>query len=297
MFSNLLFSNALWAALVIGAFLPIVGRYLILSRSILLGLVIPQLAMAGIAFVFLASALHWPGAETLSSESSQSLVGSLLFGIPALLLIASPWQTRSRANDAWLAVIYLLAVGVTNLMLANNAVGETYLDDLFHGRLLFIGAEELRLLTITLGATFLLMIGLRKRLTLTIIDSDYAKVTGLSVGIWATLGVLISGTAIGVTVATAGPLVTFGFLVLPTLIAATFTESLRANLLISILAALLTAWVGFRLSLYFDTPLGDTIITTGCFFLLLTRGFRPLIRKRGEHHMRNFPEETMSGEN
>ena len=49
----------------IGVLLPIVGRHLVLGRMVLLGLAIPQLAMAGMALVFLGAARHWGWAAAL----------------------------------------------------------------------------------------------------------------------------------------------------------------------------------------------------------------------------------------
>lgn len=271
-----LFGNALWATVMLGLLLPICGRHLVLGRAVLLGLAVPQIAMAGIAFMFLAASLHWPWAEAIHEESAKAIVGSLLFGLPGLLLIATPWRRGARLSEAWLAVVYLASVAATNLMLATDAVGETYLGDLFHGRLLFIGEPELKLLGLTLGAGFVVLFGLRRRLLLTLTDPDYATVAGLAVGGWALAATLVNGTVIGITVATAGPLVAFGFLVLPVLTAATFATSLRGNLWLSMLAGLLMALAGFWLSYHFDYPLGDAVVATGCAALLLARVLRAM---------------------
>jgi ABC-type Mn2+/Zn2+ transport system permease subunit len=266
-----LFAKALWAAVLIGVLLPIVGRHLVLGRAVLLGLAIPQIAMAGIAFVFLGAALHWPWAESIHEESGKALVGSLLFGLPGLLLIATPWKRRARVSEAWLAVVYLASVSATNLMLSSDAVGETYLSDLFHGRLLFIGEPELKLLGITLTAGFVFLFAFRRRLLLTLTDPDYASVAGLAVGGWTVAATLVNGTVIGITVATAGPLVAFGFLVLPVLIAATFATSLRGNLWWSMAAGLIVSLAGFGLSYHYDFPLGDAVVATGCGILIFAR--------------------------
>jgi ABC-type Mn2+/Zn2+ transport system permease subunit len=266
-----LFGKALFAAVMIGTLLPIVGRHLVLGRAVLLGLAIPQIAMAGIAFVFLGASQHWHWAESLHEESAKSLVGSLLFGLPGLLLIATPWKRSSRLSEAWLAVVYLASVSATNLMLATDAVGETYLGDLFHGRLLFIGESELKLLGITLAAGFTFLFAFRRRLLLTLTDPDYAAVAGIAVGGWTTIATVVNGTIIGITVASAGPLVAFGFLVLPVLTAGVFAKSLRANLWLSMLAGLLIALSGFWISYHFDFPLGDSVVATGCAILLLAK--------------------------
>lgn len=277
---SFLFGKALLAAVMIGVLLPIVGRHLILGRAVLLGLAIPQLAMAGIAFVFLAASLHWSWAESISEESGKALVGSLLFGLPGLLLIAAPWRRRAHLSEAWLAVVYLASVSATNLMLATDAVGETYLGDLFHGRLLFIAEPELKVLGVTLVAGFGFLFAFRRRLLLTLTDPDYAAVAGLAVVGWTLAATVVNGMVIGITVATAGPLVAFGLLVLPVLCAGTFATSLRGNLWLAMLAGLVIALAGFWLSYHFDYPLGDSVVATGCVVLLLASALRAVARLR-----------------
>ena len=269
-----LFAKALYAAILIGLLLPIVGRHLILGRAVLLGLAIPQIAMAGIAFVFLGASLHWPWAESIHEESGKALVGSLMFGLPGLLLIATPWKARARISEAWLAVVYLASVSATNMMLSTDAVGETYLGDLFHGRLLFIGETELNLLAGTLLAGFGFLFIFRRRLLLALTDPDYASVAGIAVGAWTIAATVVNGAVIGITVGTAGPLVAFGFLVLPVLTAATFARSLRGNLWLSMLSGLVISLSGFWISYHYDFPLGDSVVATGCVLLLAARVLR-----------------------
>lgn len=71
--------------------------------------------------------------------------------------------------------------------------------------------------------------------------------------------------------ATAGPLVAFGFLVLPVLTAGAFAKSLRANLWLSMLAGGIMSLAGFWISYQHDFPLGDSVVATGCVVLLLSR--------------------------
>jgi ABC-type Mn2+/Zn2+ transport system permease subunit len=87
---------------------------------------------------------------------------------------------------------------------------------------------------------------------------------------------VVNGTVIGITVATAGPLVAFGFLVLPVLTAATFARSLRANLWLAMAAGGIIALAGFWFSYHYDFPLGDSVVATGCAVLLLARVLRPV---------------------
>src|SRR5437773_666118 len=116
--------KALIAAILLGMFLPITGRHLILGRSILLGLAVPQISMAGIAFLFLGSALGWSWAAHFADDSSRAAAGALLFAVPTLLLLAGIQRAGRHLTEAWLAVAYLAAFAASNLMLSSDAIGE-----------------------------------------------------------------------------------------------------------------------------------------------------------------------------
>ena len=53
------FWRPLCAAVLLGLFLPVFGRHLVLGRCALLGLAIPQLTMTGIVAAFTAAAVCW----------------------------------------------------------------------------------------------------------------------------------------------------------------------------------------------------------------------------------------------
>lgn len=262
----------LWAALLPGIFLPIIGRHLVLGRTILLGLAVPQISMAGIAFLFLGHALGWAWCQHFADDSSLAVAGALLFTIPALLALAG--FRGAHLTEARLAFLYLASVAATNLMLSSNAVGETYLSDLFHGRLLLISDGSLALLAGTLLGGFIVAGGLRRRLLLVLTDPDFAAVSGVAVARWRALLALVDGIVIGVSVATAGPLVTFGFLILPALTAVPFARSLRSHLVVAMGVGTLAAASGFWLSYREDFPLGDAIVGAGCGLLIASFSLR-----------------------
>src|SRR5689334_24145655 len=105
-----LLPKALVAAVLLGIFLPITGRHLMLGRSILLGLAVPQMSMAGIALLFLGSALGWPWCSMFQDEGTRAAVGALLLSVPTLLMLSVVQRTGRHLSEAWLAVAYLASV-------------------------------------------------------------------------------------------------------------------------------------------------------------------------------------------
>jgi ABC-type Mn2+/Zn2+ transport system permease subunit len=261
--------KALVAAVLLGLFLPITGRHLMLGRSILLGLAVPQISMAGIALLFLGNALGWSWCARFEDEATRAAVGALLLSVPTLLVLAAIQRAGRHLSEAWLAVAYLAAVAASNLMLSSNAIGETYIGDLFHGRLILISDSTLKLLAGTLLLVGALGGALRLRFLLVLTDPDFATVARVRVTAWVMLLALFNGCVIGAAVASVGPLVTFGFLILPALTGSAFTRSLRAHLMVSITAGIITAVIGYKLAYAYDLPLGDCTVAFAVALLIL----------------------------
>lgn len=263
---DFLSTKAFWAALLMGCCCPIIGRNLVLGRSILLGLALPQVSLAGVAFVFLGSAYGWAWCAALPDDSTRAFVGAAIFTLPVLLLLTG----RRRLGEATLAFVFLAAVSSANLLLSSNAVGEIYIQDLFHGRLLLISDGSLAALALTLGSCTVVSLACRRRILLILSDIDFARAAGVQPGVWNLLIALLNGAVISVAVATVGPLVTFGFLILPVLCAAVFARSLHAHLAVSLLFGAAMAVLGSAVSYHYDLPLGDSVVAGGCVVLMLS---------------------------
>lgn len=264
--------KALIAAVLLGFFLPITGRHLILGRSILLGLAVPQISMAGIAFLFLGSALGWGWTSGFEDDATRAAIGALLFSVPTLMVLAAVQRAGRQLSEAWLAVAYLASMAAANLMLSSNAVGETYLADLFHGRLILVSDGALRLLAGTLVFSGVAAFALRRRFLLVLTDPDFAAVARVRVGGWIMLLAMINGCVIGASVSAVGPLVTFGFLILPALTASAFARSLRAHLCVAVGVGVVTAVCGYHVAYRYDLPLGDCTVACGAALLVVCVG-------------------------
>lgn len=262
---DFLFTKSFYAALIMGVCCPIIGRNLVLGRSILLGLALPQVSLAGVAFVFLGAAYGWSWCTAFTDDSARAFMGAAIFTLPVLLLLAR----RRKWGEPLLAFIYLAAVSSANLLLSSNAVGEIYTQDLFHGRLLLISNGSLLALALALGISAGVTWAFRRRVLLVLSDHDFAIASGIQTDKWNSLIALVNGAVISIAVATVGPLVTFGFLILPVLCGALITKGLATHLTAAVGFGVLIAAAGAFSSYHYDLPLGDSVVATGCMALAL----------------------------
>ena len=101
---------------------------------------------------------------------------------------------------------------------------------------------------------------------------------GKRAALWDTVLYLLIGTTISFGVMTAGPLVTFGFLVAPPLTARLVTRHMLTFSVISAACGAVTAFAGFYVAYRYDLPLGPTDVALAILVLLLVGTFRGAIR-------------------
>lgn len=270
--SYLLFP-ALVGSSILGFVCPAVGAYLILRRTIFLGLTLPQVAAAGVAFAFWMAQLGFLSTGALS-ERILGMGGSLLFTFAALLLFAYLERRGKGTAEGRLAAAYALAGALTILFIVFNPAGEIEILGLLKGEVLSLAKNEIKLLAAVFGFVLIGVYVFRREFLLSAFDRDLAFLLKGGNTVWDILLYLFAGLSIAVGVIMAGPLLIFGFLVLPPLAAKPLVKGMTAFLWVSSLLGLLMALAGFYVSVRLDTPLGPTDVAVGCALLFLAHALR-----------------------
>jgi ABC-type Mn2+/Zn2+ transport system permease subunit len=131
------------------------------------------------------------------------------------------------------------------------------------------------------GAVVLVLMAFRKEFLLVSFDRDLAVVFGKRAGLWDGLLYLIIGLTIALGVMTAGPIVTFGFLVIPPLTARIVTRRMLTFSLTAAGLGAVTAFVGFYCAYRFDLPLGPAEVALASLVLAIVAVTRGLSRMLG----------------
>ena len=141
--------------------------------------------------------------------------------------------------------------------------------NLLKGDILATTSASLGVLVTVFGAVVITLLVCRKEFLLVSFDRDLAVVFGKRVGLWDSLLYLLIGTTISLGVMTAGPLVTFGFLVVPPLTARLITRRMLTFSLVAAGLGAATAFTGFYCAYRFDLPLGPTEVAVASIVLLV----------------------------
>jgi len=160
------------------------------------------------------------------------------------------------------------------LLLAKCPTAERGWLNLLKGEIVAVSDQDLWLTLITFGTMTALLLVFRKEFLLIAFDREMAVTLRKKVWLWETLFFLILGLMISVAVLSVGPLVTFGFLLLPALIAHIFSRNMLQFTLFSCLIGGLGGFGGFFLAYKWDLPVGPTAVSLlGIIYIfgLLTR--------------------------
>ncbi len=274
MFSpEFLLRHALYASVVIGFVCPLVGVYLVLRRLVFLGVALPQISAAGIAFAYLLHTLGFHLFPHEEEEHLMALTGSVLFAVVALVVLAALERRGRGVVEGRVGVAYAAAAAGSILFVAANPYGESTLLSLLRGEVLGVSLSQFWATIGVYGGIALSMLLLQKEFTFVSFGRDMATTLGKHVVAWDLCLYLIIGLAIAFGVMTVGPLLVFGFLVVPPLAARQITSGMWPFSLVASLVGGISALVGFYLSLRWDLPLGPTDVAVACVILgLITLG-------------------------
>jgi ABC-type Mn2+/Zn2+ transport system permease subunit len=275
--SYLLFPALLGTA-IMGLVCPLIGSYLVLRRTVFLGLTLPQIAAAGVSFTFwLQQSGFLP--EWGQGERSIGMVGSLVFTFLGMGLLGYLEQRGKGLAEGRLAAAYALAGGLTILFIVFNPAGQIEVLNLLKGEVIALSQGELRLLAVVFGAVLAAILAFHREFLLISFDRDLAFLLKGRQVIWDVLLYLLAGLIIAFGVILAGPLLIFGFLVLPALAARPLVSRMSSFLILSSVLGLVMAVFGFYSSVRLDLPLGPTDVTLGCCVIFLAYGLRRVTAK------------------
>jgi ABC-type Mn2+/Zn2+ transport system permease subunit len=125
-------------------------------------------------------------------------------------------------------------------------------------------------LTATTLALVLTVLGLfHKEILLVSFDRTMAATLGKNVVFWDLLLYLLIGLTVSMAVLSVGPLIAFGFLLIPALASHQFARTLRQFTVAASFLGGICSFVGFWLAYEYNLPVGPTdIVLLGAVYLL-----------------------------
>ena len=254
---NFLLRNSVYTSVLIGFACPLVGVFLVLRRLVFVGVALPQISSTGIALSL--SLPLWLGFQvTAQSEHALAFAGSTLFSVVAILILAVLERRARGLPEGRLGTAYVVAAAVSILLLSKNRYAEAGWLDLLKGEIITISNFDLILTAVTLVLVLMILGLFRKELLLVSYDCAFAVTLGKHVVLWDMLLYLLIGLTVSMAVLSVGPLIAFGFLLIPALMAQMFARNMRQLTIFASIIGGMAAFVGFWLAYQWDLPVGPT---------------------------------------
>ena len=165
-------------------------------------------------------------------------------------------------QEAFIGIAYSVASAMA-ILLMSKATGETeHLKDMLVGNILAVSWPEVRKTAILYALIGIFHYIFRKKFLLISMNHEKADQLGVSVRFWDFLFYASFGFVVTSSVAIAGVLLVFCYLIVPSVGAMLFADRIGRRLAIGWTMGTLVSALGCYLSVQLDTPTGATIVVT-----------------------------------
>jgi zinc/manganese transport system permease protein len=262
------------ASLILTGIHAYLGVHVVERGVIFVDLALAQIAALGATIAILVGmGPHGEGAYWLS----------LAFTLAGAALFTFARTRRSHIPlEAFIGIAYAVASGAAILAMS-KATGETeHLKDMLVGNILAISMRDVVKTTVLYGVIGAFHYIFRKQFLLISTNPAAAETSGLNIRLWDFLFYASFGLVVTSSVAIAGVLLVFCYLVVPSVGAMLFANSIGRRLAVGWTMGALVSALGIYFSVLLDLPTGATIVCTFgavlivmvCIHLMYFRGLR-----------------------
>ena len=276
------------ASLVIAGIHAYLGVHVVERGVIFVDLALAQIAAFGATFALL---MPWSDGDPHSTAVYWT---SLAFTFLGAGIFATIRSRRARIpQEAIIGISYAVASAATILAMSKSTSEAEHLKDMLVGNILAVSWTEVAqtaLLYAVIGAFHFIF---RRRFLAISLDPDHAERQGVSLRLWDFLFYASFGFVVTRSVAIAGVLLVFCYLIVPSVGAMLYADDIGKRLAIGWSMGTVVSALGVYLSLVLDLPTGATIVCTFALVLVLMAAVRLLIRPATMHAGQHAPPGTV----
>lgn len=263
------------AALVIAGIHAYLGLHVVERGVIFVDLSLAQIASLGAT---IAIAVPMFGGDSHGPEVYWMSLGFTLIGAFVFAMVKG--HSANIPQEAIIGISYAVASAAV-IVVMSKAPGESeHLRDMLVGNILSVQWHEVWMtaaLYAVLGAFHYVC---RKRFLEISVDPTGAAARGVSVRFWDFLFYASFGLVVTRSVAIAGVLLVFCYLIVPSVAGMLFSRRIGPRLAVGWIMAGAVSFLGMYFSVQFDLPTGATIVCTFGLALILAALLRLVMRSR-----------------
>jgi zinc/manganese transport system permease protein len=217
----------------------------------------------------------------IEPHSTTAYVVSLIFTFIGAAVFSTIRGRHVRIpQEAVIGICYAVASAAAILAMSKSVEQTEHLKEMLVGNILTVSWWEVEKTALLYGAIGLFHYIFRRKFLLISMDPEAAEAQGISTRFWDFVFYASFGFVVTSSVAIAGVLLVFCFLIVPSVGAMIYAENIGTRLAIGWTMGTLVSALGVYLSLQIDLPTGATIVCTFAIVLIVMALLRPLIRKK-----------------
>ena len=243
------------------------------------GVIFVDLSLAQIAALGGAVALLLPitGGDAHAPAVYWISLGFTFIGAAVFSTIRS---RRARIpQEAIIGICYAVASAAAILAMSKATSESEHLKDMLVGNILAVSWDEVIKTALLYGAIGTFHFVFRRNFLAISMDPKRAEAEGISIKFWDFLFYASFGFVVTSSVAIAGVLLVFCYLIVPSVAAMLYADTIGRRLAIGWTMGTVVSAGGVYLSLLLDLPTGATIVCTFGLALILMAVLRPLIQR------------------
>ena len=241
------------------------------------GVIFVDLSLAQIAALGTTMAVLYG----LEPHGVPAYIVSLLFTFIGAAVFSTVRSRRVRIpQEAIIGICYAVASAAAILAMSKSTEQTEHLKEMLVGNILAVSWFEVTKTAILYGAIGLFHFIFRRKFLLISMDPEAAEKEGINIRFWDFLFYASFGFVVTSSVAIAGVLLVFCYLIVPSVGAMLFADRIGTRLAIGWTMGTLVSALGVYLSLQIDLPTGATIICTFALVLIAMAMVRLFIRKK-----------------
>jgi len=217
----------------------------------------------------------------IEPHSPTAYVVSLVFTFIGAAVFSTIRSKRARIpQEAIIGICYAAASAAAILAMSKSAEQTEHLKEMLVGNILTVSWFEVGKTAALYGVIGLFHYIYRRRFLLISMNPEEAERQGISTRLWDFFFYASFGFVVTSSVAIAGVLLVFCYLIVPSVGAMIYAENVGPRLAIGWTMGTLVSALGVYLSLMIDLPTGATIVCTFAVVLVLMASVRPMIKKK-----------------
>ena len=260
------------ASLILTGIHAYLGVHVVERGVIFVDLSLAQIAALGTTVAYLA------GHDLHSRMAYVYSLGFTFLGA-AIFAVSRVHRKTRIPQEAIIGIVYAVSAAVAILVMSKATQETEHLKEMLVGNILSVSWKELGITAVLYACVGLFHYIFRKRFLLISMNEHEAEKQGINIRFWDFLFYMSFGFVVTSSVAIAGVLLVFCFLIVPSVTAMLFAERLGARLAIGWSMGALVSGGGVALSFLWDLPTGATIVATFGAALLVVAGLRLLTRR------------------